>query len=129
METQIGSSKGLDERHRSFYENCPAATMCLHGHKWIYREAGSRENAAVLILPGALGRPETGFEYITALAPHLHVIAPGYPSSPRTMIELADGAAALLESRGVRQAHVVGGSFGGLVAQALLSRHPEKVGR
>jgi pimeloyl-ACP methyl ester carboxylesterase len=129
METQTGSSKDIGERHRAFCENYPSAATRVCGHDWHYREAGSSDNAAVLLLPGALGRSETGFEYIAALAPHLHVIAPGYPASTRTMTELADGAAALLEARGIRQAHVIGGSFGGLVAQALLGRHPQKVKR
>ena len=82
-----------------------------------------------MLLPGALGRPETSFEYIGALASDFRVIAPGYPATTRTMIELADGAAALLGACGVERAHIIGGSFGGLVAQALLARHGEQVGR
>src|ERR1700736_5871614 len=46
---------------------------------------------------------------------------------PFTIVELADDAAALLGALGVDSAHVVGISMGGMVAQELALRHPERV--
>ena len=43
--------------------------------------------------------------------------------------ELADDAAALIAALGYKRAHVFGTSFGGVIAQALASRHPERVDR
>ena len=45
-----------------------------------------------------------------------------------TISTLSDDAAALLHALGIKQAHVVGWSMGGNVAQELALRHPEKVG-
>lgn len=49
------------------------------------------------------------------------------PEGPYTMAEYADDAAALLGHVGWDAAHVYGVSFGGMVAQHLAIRHPERV--
>jgi 3-oxoadipate enol-lactonase len=49
------------------------------------------------------------------------------PDVPYTMADYADDAAALLDAVGWDQCHVVGVSFGGMVAQNLVARHPERV--
>ena len=51
------------------------------------------------------------------------------PDRRYTMADYADDAAALMESQGWDQAHVVGVSFGGMVAQELALRHPAKIRR
>ena len=49
------------------------------------------------------------------------------PDQPYTMADYADDAAALLDVLGWESAHVVGISFGGMVAQHVALRHPERV--
>lgn len=51
------------------------------------------------------------------------------PASVYSMADYADDAAGILGALGVASAHVVGFSFGGMVAQELAIRHPEKVRR
>lgn len=51
------------------------------------------------------------------------------PAGPYTMADYADDAAALLEAVGWSSAHVVGTSFGGMVALNLALRHPEVIDR
>lgn len=46
---------------------------------------------------------------------------------PFTMADYADDAAVLMEQQGWSDAHVIGVSFGGMVAQELALRHPAKV--
>lgn len=50
------------------------------------------------------------------------MISFNYPAALTTA--LADGVAAVLASEGVRHAHVLGGSYSGVVAQVLVRRHP-----
>ncbi len=53
----------------------------------------------------------------------------GKPDRPYTMADYADDAAALMAELGWEDALVVGVSFGGMVAQELVLRHPARVKR
>ncbi len=53
----------------------------------------------------------------------------GKPDVAYSMADYADDAAALLDHVGWRAAKVIGVSFGGMVAQELVLRHPAKVER
>jgi pimeloyl-ACP methyl ester carboxylesterase len=92
-----------------------------------YRAAGHGPQGG-LLLPGAVGGGDAYF----ALAPHLEtthrLIAITYP--PVDHLEpLLDGLLAIADAEGLESLDVVGGSFGGLVAQALLARAPSRVRR
>ena len=51
----------------------------------------------------------------------------GNPDGDFTMAQYADDAVALLDHLGLEQVPVMGVSFGGMVAQELLIRHPDRV--
>lgn len=100
----------------------------IHGVRWEYIVAGVGEQA-LLLLPGAPGRGETSFQYVLQFAPHYRVIAPSYPAEVGGVDALVDGLVALLRGEGIGRAHVVGGSYSGLIAQCLLRRYPAVVDR
>jgi 3-oxoadipate enol-lactonase len=90
------------------------AVLCLHG-------IGSSSQSFADQLSGWSGRRRV-----------LAWDAPGYGASPDPteapgMSGYADAAATLLRDRGVGRAHVVGMSFGGVVAVRLAARHPDLV--
>src|SRR6185436_15482912 len=81
-----------------------------------------------LFLPGAQGVAESVSLNVSHFAPRFRWVALSYPPVP-TMAELADGAAAILDREGIGQAAVIGGSYGGFVAQVFVRRHPDRVER
>lgn len=49
------------------------------------------------------------------------------PKVPYTLADMADDSAGVLDGLGIQSAHIVGGSMGGMIAQHVAARHPEKV--
>jgi pimeloyl-ACP methyl ester carboxylesterase len=49
------------------------------------------------------------------------------PSAPYTLDDMADDTVGLLDALGIPAAHVVGISFGGMIAQCIALKHPERV--
>jgi pimeloyl-ACP methyl ester carboxylesterase len=94
------------------------------GWHWRYLDTAAGEST-VLLLTGALGAAEMSWRTIEHLALRHRVLAPDYPAVD-TMAELTDGLAAILDRERMESAHVVGGSYGGFVAQVFVRRHPAR---
>ena len=95
------------------------------------------EKDPLLLISGVGGGTWTWEEGIAAWSSDFRVIAfdnigagrSSMPDRPYTMAEMADHAAAVLDAAGVQQAGVVGLSMGGMIAQELTLRHPDRVRR
>jgi pimeloyl-ACP methyl ester carboxylesterase len=93
------------------------------------------DGPTLLFLHGVGGNKESFDAQLPHFARRWRAVAwdmPGYgdsplPDGPMTFEGLADAAAALLDALAVEQAAVVGHSMGGMVAQALVARHADRV--
>jgi pimeloyl-ACP methyl ester carboxylesterase len=111
-------------RLKSFRLTHPYKQLIIGDAKWEYISCGHGEQT-LLLLPGALSVGESTFPLITAFENEYRIIAPSYALA-LTMTGLCRGLANILEMEGVNQAHVLGGSYGGLVAQYFVRQHPAK---
>lgn len=89
-----------------------------------------------LLLINGLGSDHLEWVHqIPAFAPHFRGIVfdnrgtgkSDVPPGPYTTGQMADDAAALLGALGIARAHVLGVSLGGMIAQEVALRHPDRV--
>ncbi|MBW7885249.1 MAG: alpha/beta hydrolase [Caldilineaceae bacterium] len=104
----------------------PSAHHLAGGLEWEYIASGIG-GETLLLLPGALGRAETAFHYVLAFEDRYRVIACTYPAAADSVERVVNGLASLLDAQHVARAHVVGGSFSGLVGQYMVAAYPERV--
>lgn len=110
------------EEFRSGFERLSLRGPCA---EWSYWRGGG-PGESVLWLTGALGVGEFAFPQALALAPRFRIVLPDYPPV-RTLQNLVMGLAELLDHEGVDTTHVVGGSFGGMLAQHFARAYPNRV--
>jgi len=106
----------------------PIKKVTVAGASWEYIASGHGERT-LLILPGLLGFGEMSFQLITAFEDEYQVISPTYPSTVTTMAQLIEGVVGILASENIQQAHALGSSAGGAVAQCLVRQYPNRVGK
>jgi pimeloyl-ACP methyl ester carboxylesterase len=116
-----------EERLRAFRANYPNKSLAVAGVEWKYRVGGAG-GRTLLILPGGELVNDMGFDLVAALAPRFHIVYPAYPRV-RSLDDLADGVAAILDAENAPRVTVLGASFGGAVAQCMVRRHQAKIER
>lgn len=93
------------------------------------------EGPPLLMIAGFSGNTTGWLPVQPALAEHFTLIMfdnrgagrSCVPPGPYTTADMADDALALLDHLGVHRAHVLGSSMGGMIAQELALRRPERV--
>src|SRR5205823_10467734 len=110
------------------------ATFRVGDNELYYERSGSGE--PLLLIMGMSGTHLTwGEPFLEALRrdfeiavyDHRGIGRSARTAPPFSIADLADDAAAALDALGWASAHVVGISMGGMVAQELVLRHPERV--
>ena len=97
----------------------------VNGIEWEYIVSG-KGASTILLLPGALSTAESMFHIIKALEKKYRVITPSYNLS-QTMIGLCEGIERILSEELADEVHIIGSSYGGLVAQYFVRKFPDKV--
>lgn len=100
-----------------------------------YRVSGRRSGPPVLMIQGLGADKHLWNVQRLALAPWYRTIAfdnrgagrSDKPHGAYSLEQMADDAAAVLDHAGEESAHVIGASMGGVIAQLLALRHPDRV--
>jgi pimeloyl-ACP methyl ester carboxylesterase len=115
------------EQLAAFRAAAPVRRLQHGGVEWQYRVAGSGPQA-LLLLPGAVGDGDAYFTLWPLLASTHTLIAISYPPLG-SLTGLLDGLRHLLDREHLGAVDIVGGSFGGIIAQAFLRRFPQRTRR
>ncbi len=81
----------------------------------------------MLLLTGGAGIAVAWLDLTPALSPHFRSVAVDYPATVSRGADLTDGLLAVLDAEGIDRAHVVGQSAGGMFAELLSHRAPDRV--
>jgi pimeloyl-ACP methyl ester carboxylesterase len=100
--------------------------LTVAGTRWRYYRLGS--GPAVVWLTGGLRRAALGFGFMELLASRYTVLAPDYPAL-QSLGEFDRGLSAILQAEDMDRFHLVCQSYGGMLGQCYLARHPEAVDR
>jgi len=99
-----------------------------------FLESGDSSRPVLLLMHGIGGDSESFRPQLDALSDSWRVVAwnmPGYGTSPlpekMCFGVLGDAVNTLLDQLGVTDAHILGHSIGGMVAQQFVAQHPERV--
>lgn len=100
--------------------------LSVVGLQWRYYRLG--DGPTVVWLTGGLRRAAFGFGFLQLLARACTVLAPDYPVL-RSFEQFDQGLSAILDTERIRRFHLAGQSYGGVLAQPFLARHPQAVDR
>ncbi len=110
----------------------------VQSRKVYYELHGEHPDVPLLLVMGMGGScrgwlplqvPEFSQQRRTLIFDHRGVGDTEEPGGPFTTADLADDTASLLDSLGIERADVLGAFMGGMVAQELALRHPDRVDR
>ncbi len=135
----------MDKRSQGYYHDVPSdqvealnrfrqahplKKIEIGGVNWEVLTCGDSSAPAMMFLPGALSTAESAWRTISLLEERQYrLIVPSYPPEVGHMISLADGLLGILQQEGIQSTFLMGGSYGGMLAQVFVHRHPEVVAK
>jgi pimeloyl-ACP methyl ester carboxylesterase len=120
-------SEDKKEGLRKFRSTHKYRKITINNADWKYISGGGGKEA-LLLLTGGTGISEAMAFLFAPLENEYRIICPFY-APVGSMEMLIDGIMEILESEGIYKASIIGQSFGGIVAQAIVRRYPDRVSK
>jgi len=119
------------DQFMQFRQEHPLQTHQVKGITWEYLTSGDTSSQPLLLLPGALGTGDSSWQTFKLFEQEgkYRITCPSYPAEINSMSGLADGISEILAAEGITETFLVGGSYGGMLAQVFVHRHPGMVNR
>ena len=127
MPTFNAERTNLPEQLSQFRATHAYKRLSITGREWQYLISGRLDRDVLLLLPGAPGIAEMAFHLILRFEDRYRVLALSYPAYLETVEQLIAGIITLLDHERIDAAHIVGGSYSGMIAQCLVRRYPQRV--
>jgi len=118
-------SEDKKERLRKFRSTHKYRQVTINNTDWKYI-SGGRGKKALLLLTGGTGIFEVMAFLFAPLEDEYRIICPSY-STVETIGMLVDGIVGILESEGVHKTNILGQSFGGILAQVIVHKYPDRI--
>lgn len=115
----------IHDRAATFLDQHEVKKIHAGQHDWTYYAGGS--GAPVFLLTGGSGIGIAWLDLAPALHPRFRTIAVDFPPTIPTCDEMVDGLIAVLDAEQIDRAHVVGQSAGGMFAELLAQRVPDRI--
>ena len=115
------------EKLKRFRSTHPYKQLTVDGTNWDYISCGQGKET-LLLLAGGTGFGEGSSMLFAPLEAKYRIVSPTYPAVT-TMKELADGIVKILEAEGISRVNIIGQSLGGMLAQVIAHKHPDKVNK
>jgi aminoacrylate hydrolase len=109
-----------------FRQTYPYLSLQSNGITWRYQKRG-QVGPTILFLAGGLQYGEGWFRHINHFKDRFRFLAPTFPDTVTRMSDVTDALVRLLTVEATDNAVVIGASLGGLIAQMLLRRCPERI--
>jgi len=113
------------EQYRVFLDNHELRQIRCSGMDWSFYSNRS-SNPAVILLPGGGGQAEDMFQLMLALEDDFRVLTLGCPEGLFHVPDITHAIALMMDDQGVRTAHILGHSLGGMFAEAFMLQYPER---
>jgi len=117
----------LQRQLDSLRRDHPPKMLEVEGVVWWYTAVGTGSEG-LMLFPGAVGGGEVFFALAPLLADRYRLLMITLPVLSG-LEQLMRGLEAILEAEAVDRLAMLGASFGGMVVQAFLFRHPERITR
>jgi 3-oxoadipate enol-lactonase len=110
-------------------------TVTANGIRLFYQETGAPDAAALVLVMGwggdhtawALQAPAFAAEHRMIALDNRGAGQSEVPDGPYTIPGMAEDVVGLMDALGIGRAHICGASMGGMIAQELVLRHPDRV--
>lgn len=122
--TRAGPDCDLQRQLDTLHRHHPPKTLDIGGVTWRYTAVGMGPEG-LMLFPGAVGSGDVFFQLVPRLSDRYRLIMITLPLLSG-LEHLMQGLEVLLDVEKVDRVAMVGSSFGGMVAQAFLFRHPER---
>jgi len=107
----------------------------VNGVRLFYEESGAPDAPPLVLIMGwggdhtawALQAPAFAVEYRVIAVDNRGAGQSDVPEAPYTIPGMAGDVVGLMDVLGIRRAHICGASMGGMIAQELTLRHPDRV--